>query len=65
MEKTLNQKIYEVPLDIKQAIYDRGYEAGKNMMLSEIADVLEECANDNAGMIVNALKELKKKYGMQ
>ena len=35
MEKTLNQKIYEVPLDIKQAIYDRGYEAGRQSMLEQ------------------------------
>lgn len=35
MEKTLNQKIYEVPLDIKQAIYDRGYEAGRQSVLEQ------------------------------
>ena len=33
MEKTLNQKIYEVPLDVKQAIYDRGYEGGRQSLL--------------------------------
>lgn len=35
MEKTLNQKIYEVPLDIKQAIYDRGYAAGRQSILEQ------------------------------
>jgi hypothetical protein len=35
MEKTLNQKIYEVPLDIKQAIYDRGYDAGRRSVLEQ------------------------------
>lgn len=30
MNKTLNQRIYETPLDVKKAIYDSGYEDGIN-----------------------------------
>lgn len=28
MGKTLNQRIHEVPLDVKKAIYDSGYQDG-------------------------------------
>ena len=46
----------------KEAKYDEGYEAGKNMILDEIDDILDRCAHDNGAMIVGALKELKKKH---
>ena len=49
----------------KEAKYDEGYEAGKNMILNEIDDILDRCAHDNGAMIVRALKELKEKYGVQ
>lgn len=65
MNKTLNQRIYETPADIKKAIYDSGYEAGKNRILDEIDDILDRCAHDNGAMIVGALKELEMKYGVQ
>lgn len=65
MNKTLNQRIYEVPGDVKHAIYNSGYEAGKNMILDKIDDLLDRCANDNGTMIVMALKELKKTYGVK
>ena len=35
MEKTINQRIYEIPLNIKQAIYDRGYDAGRQSILEQ------------------------------
>lgn len=49
----------------QEAKYEEGYEAGKNMILDEIDDILDRCAHDNGAMIVGALKELKKKYGVQ
>lgn len=49
----------------KEAKYDEGYEAGKNVILDEIDDILDRCAHDNGAMIVRALKELKEKYGVQ
>jgi hypothetical protein len=49
----------------REAAYDRGYEAGKNLILDEIDDILDRCAHDNGAMIIRALKELKEKYGVQ
>lgn len=65
MNKTLNQRIYEVPGDVKSVIYNIGYKAGKNAILDEIDDILDRCANDNGTMIVMALKELKKTHGVK
>lgn len=48
----------------KETAYDEGYEAGKQIVLDEIDDILDRCAHDNGAMIVRALKELKKKYGV-
>ncbi len=46
MNKTLNQRIYETPADVKKAIYDSGYEAGikcgKLCASQQILDELEE-----------------------
>ena len=46
----------------KEVKYDEGYEAGKNLILDEIDDILDRCAHDNGTMIVRALQDLKKKY---
>lgn len=48
MDKTLNQRIYETPADVKKAIYDSGYEAGikcgklcaSQQILNELAEAL-------------------------
>ena len=45
-----------------EAKYDEGFEAGKNIILDELDDILDRCAHDNDAMIVGALKELKTKY---
>ena len=45
--------------------YDEGYEAGKQAVLDEIDDILDRCAHDNGAMLVRALKELKKNYGVK
>ena len=45
--------------------YKNGYEAGKLAVLDEIEDILDNCAWDNGGMIVKALKELKERYGVK
>ena len=41
MNKTLNQRIYETPGDIKKAIYDSGYEAGKKAAVEEFINRLK------------------------
>jgi hypothetical protein len=46
----------------KENAYDEGYEAGKQVVLDEIDDILDRCAHDNGAMIVSALKELREKY---
>jgi hypothetical protein len=46
----------------KENAYDNGYEAGKQVVLDEIDDILDRCAHDNGAMIVRALKELREKY---
>ena len=63
MEKTLTQRIYETPLDIKEAIYNNGYKAGKSAMISEIKGILEDCSQTNGMMITRALQDLIEKYG--
>lgn len=46
MDKTLNQRIYETPADVKKAIYNSGYEdgikCGKLCASQQILDDLEE-----------------------
>ena len=63
MEKTLTQRIYETPLDIKDALYNSGYKAGKSAMISEIRGIVEDCSQTNGMMIVRALQDLIEKYG--
>ena len=72
MEKTLNQKIYEVPLDIKQAIYDRGYEAGRQSVAEEFFEELDQILmntySDTYGSwkgVDREIANLKKKYGVR
>ena len=51
---------------LQQAVaYEEGYAAGKHAILDEIDDILDRCAHDNGVMIVRALKDLKKKYGVK
>jgi hypothetical protein len=45
--------------------YKNGYEAGQNAIFDEIDDILDRCAHDNGEMIIRALKELKKNYGIK
>ncbi len=56
MEKTLNQKIHEVPLDIKQAIYDRGYQEGSKKTAEKIWN---RANHDFIGLDEISLKVLK------
>ena len=52
MNKTLNQRIYETPGDIKKAIYDSGYEAGKKAAVEDFMERIKaESALNIAGMI--------------
>ena len=57
MGTTLNQKIHEVPLDIKQAIYDSGYEAGSRDTVERIFTKLSEDLRGFVGL--NYLEFLK------
>ena len=47
----------------KEVAYDKGYSAGKNMVLDEVDEILDNCAHDNGAMIVRALKDLRERYG--
>ena len=49
----------------RETAFDEGYKAGKQAILDEIDDILDRCAHDNGAMIVRALRELKKKYGVK
>ena len=42
MTKTLNQRIYETPGDIKKAIHDFGYEEGKQAAVEQIFSDIEK-----------------------
>ena len=58
MDKTLNQRIYETPGDIKKAIYDSGYEAGKKAAVEEFIDRLKaENAINIAGYLNYVIAE--------
>jgi Lar family restriction alleviation protein len=58
-----NLVIDEVDLAIETHFASQNsYEAGKQVVLDEIDDILDRCAHDNGAMIVRALKELREKY---
>ena len=42
MNKTLNQRIYEVPGDIKKAIYDSGKQAATEQIFTDIEKALDK-----------------------
>lgn len=66
MAKTLNQRIYETPADVKKAIYDSGYEAGKLSAAEQIfADIDKLHLHVSNEYEARAYEELKKKYGVQ
>lgn len=74
MTKTLNQRIYETPGDIKKAIYDSGYEAGKKAIVEELINevylgVGRECVDEDGsfmpGPFMNLMLDLKQKYGVK
>jgi hypothetical protein len=63
MEKTLNQKIHEVPLDVKQAIYDRGYQEGcKETAENLFKRVFEEfnIFNDKEEILIYQVRDMLK-----
>ena len=66
-EYEYNEYEYEYINDaiVRETAYDEGYEAGKQIMLDEIDDILDRCAHDNGAMLVRALKELKERYGVK
>ena len=72
MNKTLNQRIYETPGDVKKAIHDFGYEEGKKAAAEEIFRDLETIASiyqrpDNIRLVLEVAEMigLKKKYGVK
>lgn len=57
-EKSLNQRIYETPADIKKVVYDRGYETGSR---DTIEKVFTKLSDDLRGLVgLNYLEFLKK-----
>lgn len=46
----------------KEVAYDKGYSAGKNMVLDEVEEILDNCAHDKGAMLVRELKALLKKH---
>ena len=41
------------------AVYDEGFAAGVEATLQKVDDILAECPNDNAALVVKMLKELR------
>ena len=66
MNKTLNQRIYEIPGDIKKAIHDFGYEEGKQAAAEEIFAAIDKMHLHVSNIYeARAYEELKKKYGVK
>ncbi|MBO5425354.1 MAG: hypothetical protein J6A25_07560 [Lachnospiraceae bacterium] len=63
MDKTLNQRIYETPSDIKKALYD----AGKQEGVEEFYRNLFRLGACSRGVILEPadLAELKEKYNIK
>lgn len=67
MDKTLNQRIYETPADIKKAIHDFGYEEGKKAAAEQILADICRIGGCSRGVVLNPwdITELKEKYGVK
>ena len=73
MDKTLNQRIYETPGDVKKAIHDFGYEEGKQaateQIFADIGKLLDANYSDSYGTYDGklgiAIWKLKEKYGVK
>ena len=67
MNKTLNQRIYETPGDVKKAIHDFGYEEGKKDGVKEIIDYICRIGGCSRGVCLNPwdIQELREKYGVK
>lgn len=66
MNKTLNQRIYEVPGDIKKAIYDSGKLAAAEQIFADLEAF--HAVGDYKEFYVlteEAVNKLKKKYGVK
>lgn len=63
MKKSLNQRIYEIPADVKKAIYDSGKQEGVQELFKDTVR-LGACSR---GIILEAgdIVELKEKYNIK
>ena len=71
MNKTLNQRIYEVPGDIKKAIYDSGKLAATEQIFADIESALRLSKTTHVGqqfyglVLETCINNIKKKYGVK
>ncbi len=67
MDKSLNQRIYETPADIKKAIHDFGYLEGTRATAEEIFADICRLGGCSRGIFLNPwdIAELKEKYGVK
>lgn len=67
MDKTLNQRIYETPAEVKKAIHDFGYEEGKKAAAEQILADICRIGGCSRGVVLNPwdITELKEKYGVK
>ena len=75
MNKTLNQRIYEIPGDVKKAIHDFGYEEGKKaaaeQIFAEIESAMRLSKTTHVGqqfyglVLETCINNIKKKYGVK
>ena len=75
MNKTLNQRIYETPGDIKKAIHDFGYEEGKQaaaeQIFADIESAMRLSKTTHVGqqfyglVLETCVNNIKKKYGVK
>ena len=67
MNKSLNQRIYETPADIKKAIHDFGYTEGARAAAEEIFADICRLGGCSQGIVLNTwdIQELKEKWGIK
>ena len=66
MDKTLNQRIYETPGDVKKVIHDFGYEEGKKAAAEEIYNELLDYGYPSAfggwAVSMDSVRRVLRKY---
>ena len=71
MEKTLTQRIYETPLDIKEAIYNSGKQFAAEEIFRELETAMQRSKINYVGrevfnlILEDYVEDMKKKYGVK